>query len=84
MTTNEKALKMHEEWNGKIEVISRAKVSTPEELSVAFPLFKLYVALLMGLYVLHKSISIVEAGVSDSEFSTLVTVLRVSPPIKFN
>ena len=30
------ALKQHEEWNGKIEVISRAKVSTPEELSVAY------------------------------------------------
>ena len=36
MDKKEFALKQHEEWNGKIEVISRAKVSTPEELSVAY------------------------------------------------
>ena len=36
MNKKELALKQHEEWNGKIEVISRAKVSTPEELSVAY------------------------------------------------
>lgn len=36
MNKKEFALKQHEEWNGKIEVISRAKVSTPEELSVAY------------------------------------------------
>ncbi len=31
-----KALQMHEEWKGKIEVISRAPVSSREELSVAY------------------------------------------------
>ena len=36
MDKKEFALKQHEEWNGKIEVISRVKVSTPEELSVAY------------------------------------------------
>lgn len=36
MDKKEFALKQHEEWNGKIEVISRAKVSTPEELAVAY------------------------------------------------
>ena len=36
MDKKEFALKQHKEWNGKIEVVSRAKVSTPEELSVAY------------------------------------------------
>ena len=36
MDKKEFALKQHEEWNGKIEVISRAKVSTPEDLAVAY------------------------------------------------
>ena len=30
------ALRMHEEWNGKIEVISRVPVTTPAELTVAY------------------------------------------------
>ena len=30
------ALDRHEEWNGKIEVISRAPITTPEELAVAY------------------------------------------------
>ena len=36
MDKKEFALKQHEEWAGKIEVISRASVSNKEELSVAF------------------------------------------------
>ncbi len=36
MDKKEIALKQHETWAGKIEVISRAKVETPEELSVAY------------------------------------------------
>ncbi len=32
----EKALKQHEEWQGKIEVVSRAKLETPEDLSIAY------------------------------------------------
>ena len=36
MDKKEFALKQHEEWNGKIEVISRAKVETPEDLAVAY------------------------------------------------
>lgn len=36
MDKKEFALKQHEAWGGKIEVISRAKISTPEELSVAY------------------------------------------------
>ncbi len=36
MDKKEIALKQHEAWAGKIEVISRAKVETPEELSVAY------------------------------------------------
>ena len=35
MDKKEFALKQHEAWAGKIEVVSRAKVETPEELSVA-------------------------------------------------
>ena len=36
MSINERALKMHEELKGKIEVASRAKVSSKEELSLAY------------------------------------------------
>lgn len=36
MDKKEFALKQHEEWNGKIEVVSRAKVETPEDLAVAY------------------------------------------------
>ncbi|MDO4621881.1 MAG: malic enzyme-like NAD(P)-binding protein [Eubacteriales bacterium] len=36
MDKKEFALKAHEEWQGKIEVTCRAKVTTPEELSVAY------------------------------------------------
>ena len=36
MDKKEFALQQHEAWAGKIEVISRAKVQTPEELSVAY------------------------------------------------
>ena len=36
MDKREFALKQHEEWAGKIEVISRAKIETPEDLSVAY------------------------------------------------
>lgn len=36
MDAKEKALKMHEEWQGKIEVTSRAELKTPEDLSIAY------------------------------------------------
>lgn len=36
MNAKEFALKQHEEWSGKIEVVSRAKLETPEDLSVAY------------------------------------------------
>ena len=36
MDKKEFALKQHEEWHGKIEVISRAKVTNRDELSVAY------------------------------------------------
>ena len=36
MDRKEFALMQHEKWNGKIEVISRAKIETPEELAVAY------------------------------------------------
>ena len=36
MDAKEFALKQHEEWSGKIEVVSRAKLETPEDLSVAY------------------------------------------------
>ena len=36
MDKKEFALRQHEAWAGKIEVVSRAKVETPEELSVAY------------------------------------------------
>lgn len=36
MTTNEKALLMHEKWNGKLEIVSKAPVKSREDLSVAY------------------------------------------------
>ncbi len=36
MDIKEKALKQHEEWQGKIEVTSRARLETPEDLSIAY------------------------------------------------
>lgn len=36
MDKKEFALKQHEEWNGKLEVVSRAKLETPEDLAVAY------------------------------------------------
>ena len=36
MDNNEKAIKMHEEWAGKIEVIATAPVGSKEELAIAY------------------------------------------------
>ena len=36
MDRREIALKAHKEWEGKIEVVSRAKVTNREELAVAY------------------------------------------------
>ena len=36
MTTNEKALKLHKEWRGKLETISKTPVKTREDLSLAY------------------------------------------------
>ena len=36
MDIKEEALKKHYEWQGKIEVISRAKIETREDLSLAY------------------------------------------------
>ena len=36
MTTNEKALMLHEEWNGKIETVAKAKVNSREDLALAY------------------------------------------------
>ena len=36
MDKKEFALNQHEKWNGKIEVISREKIETPEDLAVAY------------------------------------------------
>ncbi len=36
MDIKEKALQQHKEWQGKIEVTSRAKLETPEDLSIAY------------------------------------------------
>ena len=35
MTTNEKALLLHEEWKGKLETVSKAKVASREDLALA-------------------------------------------------
>ncbi|MBQ2800508.1 MAG: NADP-dependent malic enzyme [Lachnospiraceae bacterium] len=36
MTTNEKALMLHEQWNGKIETTAKSKVSSREDLALAY------------------------------------------------
>ena len=36
MTTNEKALLLHEEWNGKLETTSKAEVKSREDLALAY------------------------------------------------
>ncbi len=36
MTTNEKALLLHEEWNGKLETISKTPVKSREDLALAY------------------------------------------------
>lgn len=36
MTINEKALELHEEWKGKLEIRSKAQVKTREDLAIAY------------------------------------------------
>ncbi len=36
MTTNEKALQLHEEWQGKLNTVSKVKVNSREALSLAY------------------------------------------------
>ncbi|WP_124066743.1 NADP-dependent malic enzyme [Clostridium sp. E02] len=36
MTTNEKALLLHEKWGGKLEITSKAKVNSREDLALAY------------------------------------------------
>lgn len=36
MNINEKALKMHEAWNGKLETTAKAKVNSREDLAIAY------------------------------------------------
>lgn len=36
MTTNEKALMLHEKWNGKLETVSKTPVKSREDLSLAY------------------------------------------------
>lgn len=36
MTTNEKALELHEQWNGKLDTIPKCKIDTKEDLALAY------------------------------------------------
>ena len=36
MTTSEKALLLHEQWNGKLETVSKSPVKSREDLSLAY------------------------------------------------
>lgn len=36
MTTNEKAVFLHKEWNGKLETVAKSPVKTREDLSIAY------------------------------------------------
>ena len=37
MTINEKALELHEKWNGKLDTVSKVQVKTREDLALAYP-----------------------------------------------
>ena len=37
MTNSEKALQMHEQWNGKLETAAKAHVNSREDLAIAYP-----------------------------------------------
>ena len=36
MTNSEKALMLHEKWNGKIDTVSKAEVNSREDLALAY------------------------------------------------
>lgn len=36
MTTNEKALQLHEEWNGKLDTTAKAPINTSEDMALAY------------------------------------------------
>ena len=36
MTINEKALELHEKWNGKLDTVSKVQVKTREDLALAY------------------------------------------------
>lgn len=36
MTTNEKALQMHEQWHGKIETVAKSHVNSRDDLAIAY------------------------------------------------
>lgn len=36
MTTNEKALQLHEEWNGKLSISSKCKIDSREDMALAY------------------------------------------------
>lgn len=36
MTPNEKALRLHKEWNGKLETVAKSAVKTREDLALAY------------------------------------------------
>ena len=36
MNISEKALMLHEQWNGKLEVVSKVPVKSREDLSIAY------------------------------------------------
>lgn len=36
MDLNEKALEMHKQWNGKLETVAKSKVSSREDLAIAY------------------------------------------------
>ena len=36
MTINEKALELHEKWNGKLDTVSKVHVKTREDLALAY------------------------------------------------
>ena len=42
MTNSEKALKMHEEWHGKIETCAKSHVNSREDLAIEVWKYRVY------------------------------------------
>lgn len=62
MTTNEKALQMHEQWNGKLETTAKAHVNSREDLAIAYPSLGVSTIIFWSLFRLEIATVSINAG----------------------